>query len=151
MSDPYEITSPAKGLKNIILGIIASDNPSVWTDFSFTHGNLAESDNQIAFLDSGGIGAEPNMNLDYFSCQCLIRGSAASGSYDKAYAAISAIKDALLGIPSNPINYPDLIACNMIGHILPLGFDENRRPVLSLNFRLHVIVPLTPLSHRTEI
>lgn len=138
--------SPAKGLVAILKAL--SPTPSRLVGYTFIIGQASEDENTIGALDSGGFGALPTMNIDWVSVQFIVRGSTVSGSYEKCYEALESIKDALLGIPSAPTAYPELISVTMTGHILPLGYDENRRPVLSLNLRLRIEPSVGAEGHR---
>lgn len=136
---------PAKGIKDILTaaGIFSGG----WTG---TLGKLVDQDNSIAILDTGGRSSEPRLALDYPSVQVFILGSkVVATGYPDAYAKAIAIKNALLGIPSAPTQYPELTMCNQLGEINPLGYNENDRPQLSLNFQL--ITEPVPSGYRVSL
>ena len=52
-----------------------------------------------------------------------------------AKAQAQAVKDALLGLPAQVVLGDRIDGITMQGDIIPLGYDENKRPEFSLNFR----------------
>jgi len=102
--------------------------------------NPGAVDTAIGIIQSGGLAPNPKWLVDYPSIQVMVRG--AMGGYVSARAKAQAIKDALLGIPSQDSNGDRLVQINMLGDIASIGFDESNRPLFSINFRL-IIEPAT--------
>lgn len=143
-------TDPASGLQALV------DDASVMPDgFWATHvGGFAESaptagqaDKQVVFKNMGGQPPYPNIAIDFPTVQILIRGSAATGGYSEGYTVALKVRDALLGIPSSPTDYPELVSCRQQGHIQELGRDDRNRPCWSLN--LSLILAYESVGYRT--
>lgn len=125
--------SPAMGIAEILRAF----TPSLFTGWTLRIGRLVPApDKVVAILDTGGVGAEPGMNIDYPTVQVLIRGDKSDSGYKDSYAKAAAVRDALLGIPSGPTVYPELTSCTQRGHITSMGYDDKDRPLWSLNFAL---------------
>lgn len=108
----------------------------------------SEPDQVVVFTDSGGQNPNPRWRLDYPTFQAMIRGK--KGEYDVAWNKAKEVKDGLLGIePFNAANSDrwDGIIC--MGDIGLVGYDDNERPMLSVNFRA-IIEPATG-NHREAL
>lgn len=90
----------------------------------------------IAVVSTGGVQPNPKYLLDYPSVQVLVRGAA--NGYKAARMQANAIKNLLLGFPSQEVNgdWWDIVL--VIGDIATLGFDDNNCPMFSLNFALTI-------------
>ena len=93
-----------------------------------------DPDAAVSVMRSGGKSANPKWLLDEPSMQVRVRGEI--NGYVDAEAKAQAVKDALLGLPSQDINGDRWVQVNMIGDIVPLGFDEQNRAMFSLNWGL---------------
>ena len=94
----------------------------------------------VSVLNVGGIGANPKWLLDFPSIQVMVRGD--PNGYVAAQSKAQEVKDALLGLPSQDVNGDRFVSIVMFGDIANLGFDENNRVELSLNFSL-IVEPAT--------
>lgn len=90
----------------------------------------------ISVLDAPGRSPDPRYQRDEPSLQILVRG--ARRDYDVAYGVAKSVKDELNGIDPIVLDSKDYVLFVMIGNIIPVGPDENERPVFSLNFRLTI-------------
>lgn len=137
--------SPAWGVLQVLKAVTG-----MTTGWDFHTGRLTATgpDKQVVLRRYGGRSSEPSIAIDYPAVQAIVRGSRGSvvGSYDEAEKKAITIKKALLGIPSKPAAYPDLDSVTMRGDINDLGFDDQDRPMFSLNFQL--IVSYTESGYR---
>ncbi len=104
-------------------------------------------DAAIAAVITGGTPPNPKWLLDFPSVQVLTRG--AKGGYQAAYTKAQAVKDALLGLPSQDVNGDRFVSVLLLGDLASLGFDESNRIIFSLNFSL-IIEPATG-TNRTAL
>ena len=107
----------------------------------------ATPNRSISIARSGGINSNPRWALDYPSMQVMVRSN--PGDYDSVITKAQAVKDALLGLPSQDIGTTRWVAVNMIGDISPLGSDEKDRPLASVNFAL--IIEPAPGANRSAL
>jgi hypothetical protein len=91
-------------------------------------------DTAITVYDTGGMDPNPAFAQDQPAVMVKVR--TAPGDYLQGWARAHAIKNALLGLPSQTINGTRYVLCNMKGDINQLGRDESRRMAFSLNFQL---------------
>lgn len=143
------MSDPAVGIKDLLVaaGIGTFAGTSGWAIFI---GKLPQKpETAIAIVNTGGETSNPKYLLDYPSVQVLLRG--AKNGYQTAYSKALAIKNALLGLPSQTINSDWWVQVNMIGEIASLGFDENDCPMFSVNFSL-IIEPASSVGmNRTPL
>lgn len=101
----------------------------------------------IAVINTGGFNPEPGLAIDYPTIEFLVRSTIedSASNYNKALE----IKNLLLGV--FPITLDGVLykSVTMIGDINWLGYDVNRRPMRSLNFKL--IKENEPGSNRTPM
>ena len=98
-----------------------------------------DPDAAVSVMRAGGENASPKWLLDRPSMQVRIRGD--KNGYIAAETKAQTVKDALLGLPSQDVNGDRWVQVNMIGDIVPLGFDDENRPKFSLNWAL-IIEPV---------
>jgi len=91
-------------------------------------------DKVIYIMDSGGRPPNPKWLLDFPSLQVVVRGSV--GSYLDTYNEAKAVKDILLGAPSQDLLSDRWVSITMMGDLGFIGRDENERPMFSVNFAL---------------
>ncbi len=94
---------------------------------------------QIAISRTGGKASDPKWALDYPSMQVMIRGN--PSDYVAARDKAQNVKDELLGLNSQTIGDTRWVSVTAIGDVNWLGYDENERPMLSVNFALIVEPP----------
>lgn len=128
------MTSPAESAANVLItaGIVAASGAS-WPIFL---GRLMPTpDAQVAVSDTPGQNANPRWLLDYPTIGFIIRGP--KDDYPAAVAKAKAIKDKLLGI--NPFDISGVgrwDGVTALGDVNFLRYDENSRPLFSLNLRI---------------
>lgn len=128
--------SPATGITDILKGV--SGLLTGWTPI--TGQVIPEPDQLVVVNHSGGMGGEVTIAIDYPSIQVLVRGGRGASGYEDAWQMARAIREALIAIPTvtPPTAYPELTSCVALGEIMQLGYDDAKRPMFSVNFRLIV-------------
>lgn len=130
------MNNPTVGTKNLLVaaGVGTYGATSGWGIFL---GKLPTApDTAIAITSSSGSPSNPKYLIDYPSVQVLVRG--AKNGYEAAYDKALAVQNALLGLPSQTVNGDLWVQVNQIGSIAEMGFDDNNRPLVSVNFALIV-------------
>ena len=128
------MADPLEGAKDLLVtaGVGTFGAASGW---SIDIAKFPETpDSVVALMPRSGLAPNPAWLLDFPGIQILVRGD--RGGYIVAQAKAQAIKDALLGLPSQTIDGDRWVSITMDGDIGFLHFDENNRPIFSLNFRL---------------
>lgn len=103
----------------------------------------------IAIYNSGGRAPNPKWALDYPSLNIQVRG--AKNGYQAAVTKVQEVKDVLLGLDSQDINGDRWVSVTMPGEPAFLGYDDDNRPMFSLNFRLIIEPAVTALSNRQAL
>jgi len=137
--------TPAMGIK----AILEVATPTILsTTWPAKVGRVPKAPDQVVVLmDSGGRPPEVGVGIDYPNVQVIVRGSKDSGGYLESYNKALDIKNELLAIPSAPTAWPELTSCVCRGDITAMGYDENDRPLWSLNLAL-ITTPTLTNSHR---
>ena len=104
-------------------------------------------DRVIAIRRTPGAPSNPKWLLDFPSLQIRVRGR--SEDYLDAEAKIQAVKDALLGLPSQTVNGDRWTSVTSIGDIIEMGRDEKGRFEFVMNFAL-IIEPASG-TNRTAL
>lgn len=102
----------------------------------------------ITIYDTGGFSPNPKWNIDEPTVQVRVRGS--TGNFQAAYAKANAVKEALLGLPSQDLNGDRWVSVRQLGDIHNLGYDNSERPLFTINFRM-IVEPLVGSGHRTAL
>lgn len=114
---------------------IGSFNSTTATGWSIVYGKVIDFPDQLIIINrSGGKNPNPKWNLDYPSVQIKVRGK--NSDYAGGEGKAQAIKDRLLGLPSQDINGDRWTAIYLIADITSLGYDLKERPMWVLNFSL---------------
>lgn len=92
-------------------------------------------DDCVCIYDTGGDPPKTDYTYEKPTIQVRIRG--ARGSYRDAHNLAQSIRDTLNGEHNYTINETRYLAIWAIGDILFVGYDDNHRPLLTINFRLH--------------
>jgi hypothetical protein len=90
----------------------------------------------VTIYDTGG--GEPSSgteNNEFPTIQVRVRGAVMD--YEGAYDLIASIKDIIHNLASQTINNTKYIGVWASSDIIPLGYDTNDRPILTINFRIH--------------
>lgn len=107
----------------------------------------------VAIFDTGGTNPNPALLLDFKTAQVQIRGNVNDNAL--VYAQAQAIKDRLLGAPSQdmPGAAPQdrMVSLTMIGDITFVGRDENDYPIYTINFRLIIEPATNALTQRIAV
>lgn len=95
-----------------------------------------DSPNQlITIYDNGGTDPNPKWLLDLMDVQIRVRGD--RNGYSAAYSRCQTIKDTLLGSVPGTINGTDYIAVYMRGDVNFIQYDENERPIFTMNYQIY--------------
>jgi hypothetical protein len=140
------MSTPADTASSLLPSTVVGGS-SGWTLFI---GSLfADPDRQVAFTDTSGQSPNPAWSLDYPTFQVLVRG--ASREYLEAWTKAKEVKDVLLGIFSLTISGDRWDSVIMLGDIGFVHYDDNERPVFSMNFRCIIEPAVGSLSNRQAL
>lgn len=92
-------------------------------------------DRCVCVYDTGGFEPEANFVYERPTVQVRVRG--AKGQYVSAHSLAQAVRDTLHGLANYTTNGARYVGIWCESDILSLGYDDNHRPLLSINFRLH--------------
>jgi len=106
-------------------------------------------DNVITIYDTGGQAPNPKWLLDFPTLQVMVRG--AVGTYLATFIEAKAVKDILLGTPSQNLNSDRWVSITQNGDLGFLGRDEDERPLFSVNFALIIEPQTVTNSHRLAL
>jgi len=95
----------------------------------------ANPDQCVCIYDTGGY--DPGVNYTYEKPTIQIRIRGAKGDYLTAHGLSQDIRDTLSGEHNYEINGARYIGIWAEGDVLFVGYDDNHRPILTVNFRLH--------------
>lgn len=107
-------------------------------------------DRQIVCFDTGGTDSYPNLAIDWWNVEVIVRGD--KEGYTMAWTKISEVKDVCLGIA--PFVFSDSTRVNSIilkGNINFMGYDDKLRPMFSLNLLLICEEVPGSKSHRVPV
>ena len=92
-------------------------------------------DTVIGLFDYGGGQPIANYTYDYPSVQVRVRG--AKAGYQAAWTKANEIKEALHGLANETWNGTRYIQILCTSDVMFVGYDENHRPILTVNFEIH--------------
>lgn len=143
------MTAPADGIKDLLVaagvGIFAAAD-----GWSICIGKTVDlPDTLICCRQTGGQTPNPKWLLDYPSVQVIVRGNA--NGYADAFTKATAVKDVLLGLPSQDLNGDRWVQINGLGDIVDIGVDEKKRPRLAVNFSLILEPAASALTNRQPL
>lgn len=145
------MSSRAVEIKDLLVaaavGTFNVTDPNDSDTWSIVVGRMPDRDRAIVCYDSGGKAPNPQWLVDYPTVQVKVRGS--QSDYVDAVNKAEEVKNALLGLPSQTIGTDIYVSVSLIGDRNFLGYDENGRPMFSLNFQL-IINPATG-THRKSL
>lgn len=127
------MTAPSEDVKTILL----SDSTiglALGTDL-FISTMPADPDECVAVYDSGGENSEAQYNYQRPTVQIRVRGN--RGEYNTTYALADSIRNLLHGLANYTVGSVRYVGIWAQGDILFIHYDENQRPVFSMNFILH--------------
>ena len=129
--------SPAQGIYNVLQAHQPDlTEGGIW---HFAYGRLVESTKpMIVVRNTGGISGESVVAQDYPSVQLIGRGNKGSGESERLWNKMFQCKEALVGIPSRPQAWINLSSVTLRGDITDVGYDDQDRPMFTLNLQLIV-------------
>lgn len=132
--------NPAVSIQTLLqtAGVGTIDAASGWSIRAIRE--QASPDTHVTCYNTGGLQPNPKYLLDFPSAMVRVRG--APHGYTAARAKAQVVKDTLLGLESQDIDGDRWVSVRMIGDLNELGFDDNDRPMFTLNFTL-ILEPTT--------
>lgn len=124
---------PSEDIKDILAGI-SSLALIFGTDLHVAE-LPKEPDQCVAIYDSGGYEPQAGYNYERPTIQIMVRGE--PGGYCVAQMLAQNCRDELHGLANYTINAARYIGIWCEADVTFVGFDENRRPSFSVNFRIH--------------
>jgi hypothetical protein len=85
--------------------------------------------------DTGGFAPEPDYRYDKPTIMVKVRGG--PNEYMEAYQIAENVKEALRGLHGETIGGTKYIGCWVVTDPSFIGYDQNSRPEITINFRLH--------------
>lgn len=130
------MTAPSVGITSIL-----NDSGIATSGVDMFIGDLPDTapDFSIMVLDSGGPSPVPSYTRDYKDIQIIVRSSI--NGYAAGWTKSEEIKNKLLGLSPQTIGTDVYASFLMRSDITFVGYDDNRRPKFSLNFRLVIDGP----------
>ncbi len=125
--------SPAEDIKDV-LESSAVGIGTFGTDL-FVSKEPSEPDACTTIYDTPGQEPEAGYRYDRPGVQVRVRGTA--GGYQAAYAKIEDVKEALHGLGDETWNGTRYVGIWATGDPNFLGYDDNGRPIFTINFRVH--------------
>jgi len=92
-------------------------------------------DDCVCVYDTGGENSEVDYVYERPTIQVRVRG--AKGGYQDGHALAQSIRDELNGLANHTINAARYVGIWVEGDIIALGYDDNHRPLFTVNFRMH--------------
>ena len=119
-----------------IAGILATAGVGTISTDLFVSEQPKTPDECVTVFDTGGFPPESNYVYRKPTVNVRVRGK--RGGYRNAYAVAKSIVDALHDKTNEDIDSANrIIAIWCMGDIIALGKDDDERPLLSVNFRIH--------------
>lgn len=144
--------TPAMLLRDYLVAYLNSKDIAILTGWAISIGKMPhEPDKQICLIDQGGPAAYPNLLVDFPGIQVLVRGGRGGTEYQSSYLQVRRVRDAILGMPNQPSEFPELDGVTERGHIVPLGYDEMDRHTWSSNYQLIVEPGTNTITHRSSL
>ncbi len=106
-------------------------------------------DSVITVYDTPGTAPNPKYLLDFPGIQVRIRGE--KELYIDAWNKARDVKDLLLGFGSGDVGDDRIDSITLVGDINHIGYDDNERPLLTLNFNLIFEPQATVLTNRVSL
>ena len=119
-----------------IAGILATAGVGTIATDLFVSEQPDLPDECVTVFDTGGFPPESNYIYKKPTVNIRVRGK--RGGYVNAYAVAKSVQDALHDLTNEDIDSVNrIISVWCMGDVIALGKDEQGRPQLSLNFRIH--------------
>ena len=123
--------TPSKDIKDILV----NDSVGTFGTNLFISKEPSSPDACVTIYDTGGPEPQAGYVYDYPTIQVRIRG--AKMGYEAAFTKAQAVRTSLHGLHNETWNSTRYIGIWCQGDIMALGYDENHRPLLVVNFRIH--------------
>lgn len=131
---------PSEGIKDILvensIGVFQPN--AALTDWVIAISRMRDGDGtpnkMIVIYDTAGYAPEPGLDINYPSIQIVVRGE--PNGYVDTYKKAQQIKNVLLGRLSEDRGGDKWAGITMPSDIIPMGYDDNERPELVMNFDL---------------
>lgn len=91
----------------------------------------------VGLFDYGGMSPEVNYTYERPNVQVVIRGAKSPGAYVEAHKKAQAVRDFLIAQRQPILNGARYIGIWALSDVSFIGYDENHRPQVTVNFRLH--------------
>ncbi len=127
------MNAPSEDIKDILEGI--SSLALTYATDLFIGEMPKEPNNAVCIFDTGGYDPEANYIYERPTIQVRVRG--AGGGYLAAHELAQAIRDELHALTNTTINSARYVAIWQEGDIISVGQDDNDRPNVTVNFRIH--------------
>ena len=128
------MNSPSEDIKDILESSAVGLGLVFGTDLFVSR--MPETPDQcVAVFDTGGEPPQPSFVYLKPTIQVRIRG--AKTGYQTAYTLAESIRDALHDLTNETWNSTRYVGIWATSDIFFIGYDENDRPLFSVNFRIH--------------
>jgi hypothetical protein len=142
--------SPAAGAAGLLVDAGLGTSNATGVDWAIKVGRLTDSpDRCIAMFDTPGQSPNPRDLLDYVAIQALIRGP--KDDYAAGWQKAKDVKDVLLGMFPRDVGDDHWDGVVGMGSTAFLRYDDNNRPLFSVNFRIFLEEAQSTLTHRTPL
>jgi hypothetical protein len=128
------MNSPAKDIATILESSSSALGLVLGTDL-FVFEEPSSPDEVVTIYDTGGIAPHPN--YEYLSPSVQIRVRGKKFDTQGAYTICEGIRNVLHGLINQIIGGARYVQILAMGDIISLGFDENNRPVYTVNFEIN--------------
>lgn len=133
------MNSPARDIKDILILSTSGLNLVFGTTLHVSR-EPSSPDQVVTVFDTGGFPPEvligtDSRGMEKPTIQIRVRGN--KKAYNLTYDLAEDIKDALHTLTNTTINGTKYVAIWLESDILFLGYDENDRPIFTLNFLLY--------------
>jgi len=125
---------PSEDIKDILESSQSGTGLVFGTDL-FIGEEPVSPDQCITIYDTGGPEPQAGYVYDYPTVQVRIRGN--KGAYKETWALADTIKSALHGLHNESWNGTKYHGIWCQSDIIFIGYDDNSRPVFTVNFRIH--------------
>lgn len=139
------MSSPAEGAASLLTS--AGIATSGW---EIKVGRLVDKpDKLIVMMDTPGQNPNPKWLLSYPFIQAIVRGP--KDGYGAGWAKAKEVQDVLLGLEPQDVNGDRWSGVTGVGDISFVRYDDNNRPLFSVNFRLLLEPATSPLTNREPL
>lgn len=128
------MNAPSHDLAEYLETSVAATGLIFGTDL-FISREPSSPDAVVTLFDTVGAAPQAGFKYDYPSIQARIRSP--RQDFQTGYITAESIKDALHELTNVTINSTRYIGIWAEGDIHQLGWDDNDRPIFTINFRIH--------------